>query len=514
MHRCEAGVRHLMRIRVCWCFLLAMLGVPAFGKLPQALWVVEPSAWSHSEQTLVATLQGLVAQSEAPIWINEPNGMHEVVLAELVKEGVSLRSTDDPWRLLRECREAIQGYVVYESSGDSINTATSLCGVERAVAVTPDLVEKAQLAGLREVADARGMTAMEAFEKHSGSWSKRKLAVQEKGKHRHLRDWVVAEKAFCYHGLSKRDRARVHGMMEPNHWVLGWDGEHDFVREVSSLGGLVLPADWSLNLSVTSRLAVALPGRLDSKFRPAKPGERIVAFVMSDGDNVQWMGGPFVKRTGFWASPLRGRFPMTWEVPPLLGELNPRALRHFYRTASPGTATDDFVAGPSGAGYVFAHHQKSPVTFAAYTGKLMQRTHLRLTTMLNSGGSMKECEAMLNRPEIDGVLYKGWLYDSEKGRIYWHNDKPCVSYRYLLWEPHRDKSPEGVAKAIATLPNDPTTDSGSYVLINAHAWSFKDIGGPMEAIRRTIALLPPGTRVVTANDLVRLLRHHRAGLQE
>ena len=239
-----------------------------------------------------------------------------------------------------------------------------------------------------------------------------------------------------------------------------------------------------------------------------------MAFVMSDGDNVQWMGGPFVKRSGFWASPHRGSFPMTWEVPPLLAELNPRGLRHLYKTASAGTVTDGFVAGPSGAGYVFAHHQKSPASFAEYTEKMMLRSHLRVTTMLNSGGSMKDCEAMLDRPEIDGSLYKGWLYDSEKGRIYWHNDKPCVSYRYLLWEPHPDKSPEGVAKAIADLPSDPTKDEGSYALINAHAWSFKDIGGPMEAIRRTIALLPPGTRVVTANDLVRLLRHHRAGLRE
>ena len=503
-----------MRIGLLWCVLLATGGTAAFAKLPQRLWVVEPSAWSRPEQTMIATLQGLAAQTDAPIWVNERRGMHEVVLTEVVNEGVLLMPVEDPWSLVNAHREEIQGYVVYKSGGNSINTATSLCGVTRAIAVTPDLVEKAKAAGLSEVADARSMTAMEAFEKHGGSWSKRGLAVQEAGKHRHLRDWVVAEKAFCYHNLSKEERARIHRSMESNHWVLGWDGEHDFVKEVSSLGGLVLPADWSWNLSVTSRLDVALPEPPSSDLTPAKPGERIVAFVMSDGDNVQWMGGPFVKRSGFWASSHRGRFPLTWELPPLLEALNPRALRHFYRTATTGSVTDGFVAGPSGAGYVFAHYQKSPVSFAMYTERMMQRTHLRLTTMLNSGGSMDDAEAMLDRPDIDGVLYKGWLYDSEKGRIHWHNDKPCVSYRYLLWEPHRNKSPERVAKAIASLPNDPTTDEGSYALINAHAWSFKDIGGPMEAIHRTIELLPSGTRVVTANDLVRLLLHHRKRLQE
>ena len=463
---------------------------------------------------MVATLQGLVAQSDAPIWINERKGMHEIVLEELVEEGVVLRSAEDPWGLVTECLESIKGYVVYDSQGDGINTATSLCGVKRAVAVTADLVDQAQIAGLREIADVRGLTAMEVFERYAGSWAKDRLAVQDARKHRHLRDWIVAEKVFCYHGLCQDDRVPIHGAMVPNHWVLGWDGEHDFVKQVSGQGGLVLPADWSWNLSVTSRLDVALPELPTSQLIPAKPGERIVAFVMSDGDNVQWMGGPFVSRSGFWASPHRGTFPMTWEVPPLLGELNSRGLRYLYQTASRGAFSDQFVAGPSGAGYVFAHHQKSAGSFAKYTEKMMQRTHLRITTMLNSGGTMKDSEAMLDRPEIDGVLYKGWLYDSEKGRIYWHNHKPCVSYRYLLWEPHRDKSPEGVAKAIANLPSDPTRDEGSYALINAHAWSFKDIGGPMEAIRRTIARLPPGTRVVSANDLVRLLKHHRVGLRE
>ena len=394
MHVGGTGVRDRMSIRLWWWVLLAMMGAPAFGRLPGSLWVVEPSAWSRSEQTMVATLQGLVARSDCPIWINERDGMHEVVLEELVKEGVEMRSADDPWSLVTECFETIQGYVVYDSGGDSINTATSLCGVKQAVAVSEELVERVQMAGLKELADVRGLTPMEVFEKHLRSWSKGGLVVQESRKHRHLRDWVVAEKAFCYHGLSKDDQARVHGRMEPNHRVLGWDGEHDFVREVSGLGGMVLPADWSWNLSVTSRLDVALPEPPSTKLIPAKPGERIVAFVMSDGDNVQWMGGPFVRRAGFWSSPHRGSFPMTWEVPPLLGELNPRGLRHLYRTASSGTVTDGFVAGPSGAGYVFAHHQKSPASFAEYTEKMMQRTHLRVTTMLNSGGSMKDCEVM------------------------------------------------------------------------------------------------------------------------
>jgi hypothetical protein len=105
------------------------------------------------------------------------------------------------------------------------------------------------------------------------------------------------------------------------------------------------------------------------------------------------------------------------------------------------------------------------------------------------------------------VVYKDYApYNAKQGRIYWYNGKPCVSYRYLLWDPEYKNSPEGVAEAIANLPSSPQTDPDSYALINVHAWSFKDIGGPMEAVKRTIDLLPPRSRVVTAEELMIILR--------
>jgi len=108
-----------------------------------------------------------------------------------------------------------------------------------------------------------------------------------------------------------------------------------------------------------------------------------------------------------------------------------------------------------------------------------------------------------------GVLYKDYApYNARRGEIFWHDGKPCVSYRYLLWEPKLANSPERVATAIAEQPASPSTDPDSYALINVHAWSYKDIGGPMEAVRQTIDLLPPGTRVVTAEEFIILLRNN------
>ena len=64
---------------------------------------------------------------------------------------------------------------------------------------------------------------------------------------------------------------------------------------------------------------------------------------------------------------------------------------------------------------------------------------------------MEETRALLEQPEVDGVLYKDYApYNKQKGAIYWHAGKPCVSYRFLLWEPRPDRSPEGVARAVAS----------------------------------------------------------------
>jgi hypothetical protein len=56
------------------------------------------------------------------------------------------------------------------------------------------------------------------------------------------------------------------------------------------------------------------------------------------------------------------------------------------------------------------------------------------------------------------------------------------------------------------MPAAPRADKASYALVNVHAWSYGSRGGPLEAVRRTIALLPPHTRVVTADQLITLLR--------
>lgn len=475
----------------------------------EKLWVLHTSDLSPAEQTLAVTLQGLVAGEPTAIWVADGciNGM---ILEQLQAEGIDIREARSVWELLEAFRPHVRGAVLYESGTPSINAATSLCGPRRAVAVDTSLVERVQAEGLDILLDLRGYDALRTFSEFGEEFAPGLLIEQPPGKNAHLRDFAVSRRAFVFWDVNPAAYAQFAAGLGSSPLVFGWGGdEHRWIREISAVGGAGIPADWSRNLSVLSRLPVELSGRPRRIPHPVSEGERIVAFVMSDGDNIQWLGGCFVSSPGFWASPHRGDFSMTWEMAPVLAQVAPRVIDHFYARASAGPAVDGFVTGPSGAGYSFHNHLPDRRAFAENTARYMEMSDLSVATMLNSGGDMSQSVELLEQEQVMGVLYKDYApYNARQGEIFWHNGKPCVSYRYLLWEPDRDKSPAGVAAAIATQPASPATDPDSYALINVHAWSYRDIGGPMEAVRQTLDLLPAGTRVVTAEELVILLRQN------
>jgi len=160
-------------------------------------------------------------------------------------------------------------------------------------------------------------------------------------------------------------------------------------------------------------------------------------------------------------------------------------------------------------GYAFHNTLPDRLAFAERTASAMVASDLTIATMLNSSGGMEQSAEQLAQPQVMGVIYKDYSpYTAKEGRIFWYEGKPCVSYRYLPWESKPADSPEGVAEAIAQLPADPQNDPDSYALINVHAWSFKEIGGPMEAVKQTVGLLPRKTRVVTAEEFFILLREN------
>jgi hypothetical protein len=125
---------------------------------------------------------------------------------------------------------------------------------------------------------------------------------------------------------------------------------------------------------------------------------------------------------------------------------------------------------------------------------------------------MSEIGPFLRLPEVDGAIYTDYSpYNRRQGQVWTERGKVCLAYRFVLWN-GLTEIPQ-LVEQVQAMPQDPTT-LGSYALINVHAWSFRDIGGPMEAIAQVIQSLPKGTRVVSATqlleDVTRLIKKNPA----
>ncbi len=383
---------------------------------------------------LAQSLQGLSGRAQPRLWL-ETGGMSAVVLQELEKEGWTLRRAASVWDLPAGIWGAAKGAVVFKLGDHSLNCATALSGVMDA-AVDESLVERVKARGLEILLDARGMDERQLLERYGPRFAGGIAAEQPWSKPSHLRDFVVARRAFVFGDLDSEFRRKAIAYFGPNAMVYGWGPqEYEWVKDLSLSGGAGLASNWCVNLSALSRL----PVKVEAPMRKAAPAplqatDRVVAFVISDGDNVQWLTGGMALSPSWFGSPRRGEFPLTWELAPMLSELAPRVLRYFYQHA---TARDSFIAAGN-PGYRFIHFEpgeKGRID-AEQSAAPLRASGLRVVSVLNDNqGGMEQCDRLLELPEVDAVLYKSFApYNRLRGAVRWHAGKPVIAYRHLLWE--------------------------------------------------------------------------------
>jgi|SRR5712664_369919 hypothetical protein len=490
------------------------LAAPPAGQIPAELWVVPFDSGRPAEMVLAQSLQGLTGTDSPRIWLDRNGGMSAVILQQLQSEGTQFHRVNSVWDLPDEFWGDPKGAILYNLGTHSLNTAVSLCGIWNAVAVDESILDQAEAKGLQIIYDARGQSEDQIFDQYFDSFSPGIAVEQADTKPAYLRDFAILRHAFTFYGFDSTFRRRVASALGPGATIFGWGpSEFTWISDFSRSAGQGVASDWCVNLSAMSKLPVEIRVRTPASSDPAQEGQRIVAFVLSDGDNVQWLTGGMPLDSKYFGSPLRGDFKMNWEVSPLLTELAPRVLKYFFDAA---TDMDGFVAaGSPGYRYIyFEPDNPKGTTDAAQTAPYLNAGHLSIVSVINDNhGTLDDVVPLLQLPEVDGVIYKPYSpYNGLGGAMSCSTDpvgrdKFAVSYKFLLWEgaSHPNDTPQAVADAVSAMPSSPQTDVGSYALINVHAWSWSSIGGPIQAVKRTIDMLPPNTRVVTVNEFFALL---------
>jgi hypothetical protein len=526
-------MKKIISLKTTLIFVASLLVcTAAFGSTPSTyypksaiskhLFVIKSSDMSPAESTLVATLQGVTAQQDESqndsatkngkpqIYIDREYGGYATWLKYLEEEGqVSHSYVDSPWELLNRYKNDINGYILFEDGDSSINVATSLAGIKNAIAVEASIESEVKSYGLTKLMDVRGKDEAWLKENYWDEFSHDIIFEQKEDFSFQLRDYAAMSKAMMFYDGNSDFRNEVVNSLNDDSVALGWgdasSGEDKFINPSSKAGVFTLPADHASNISVLSGIdQEQLDQKTDNINPDVDPNAHYVTFLMTDGDNIQWLLGDFQSDTRWFGSPHRGSFNMGWGMSPSLVDLAPSVMDWYYENASNDEFKDQFVVGPSAGGYMYPSMYPEQ-ELEQHVEKLnydMTRADLSLVQVLdfNSFNNIELWDKYTSQPSIDGLFYLEYSrYSKYEGAINWSNGKPVISAREMLWGGLDGTDEQSVIQDINNAAKNPQSSSG-YTVVMVHPWSKS-----LDSVQTVVENLNSDVEVVTPEVLVQLI---------
>ena len=504
---------HFLRLNVFTLFILFALSSSAqhidriagspypSSRKPDTLFLIDDTKLSVPQQIVIQSLQGILARHRPKIYRFSDEGSL-MWLSELhSRYGVHMRDTfqNDCLAMVRHFKDSVSGYILCDTTGSSVNAAISLSGLYNAITV-PFMLES-DFSFLNKVLDVRNWTEEDVYLKYHDSLSKNILIYQKGSASNYLGDYSIFSNAFRFYEPVKNNFTQaVIKDMNTDAALLGWgDDEHELVLTASKYSVMVHAADWANNLSVLTNVNADYDQQ-DSPFLvdTITPGVHTVCFLMTDGDNIQWMTHSFATSKKWYNSDDRGSVPLGWTISPALSELAAPIMKYLYDNASNSElGRDHFVAGPSGLGYFFPEAFPDLTTNTDLLNKYMAKSDLRIVNVIGNARS-PDLSAYTQCTNIDAVFYYMYSdYSGWKGKIGWSNDKPIIGGRYSLWGDR--ETPQSIAQKLNNEVKDQFSPEG-YSLIPVHAWTYT-----VEDVKKCVAMLNGDVRVVAPDDFVRLI---------
>eukprot|EP00730_Choanoeca_flexa_P003519 TRINITY_DN11432_c0_g2_i4.p1 TRINITY_DN11432_c0_g2~~TRINITY_DN11432_c0_g2_i4.p1 ORF type:complete len:526 (+),score=83.70 TRINITY_DN11432_c0_g2_i4:43-1620(+) len=301
--------------------------------------------------------------------------------------------------------------------------------------------------------------------------------------------------------------------------AMGWGPEEQYVTELGRYNTLVHASDFNLDLPVLTNLHVhahVKPEDASSKAKAAKAdltmhradkaglSKHTVAFVMTDGDNLQWLLGGWSTDPRWYGHPQRGIVPMGWTFSPATQYIAPVPAAHMRGQA---TRNDSFVGAASGLGYIYPSSYSDIRTFANVTGQSFRDGDFNILNVLDQRYDEYAVEQLMSHDELDAMLiYLGQCYAGTNGMSTFVNGKPVLSARVALWSGVSHSSHcqgvDGVVARLLMQERDPTRLEG-YSIVPVHAWShnYSDVIRVVQALE-----LAGGVDVVTPDQLIQRIK--------
>jgi hypothetical protein len=506
----------------------ALLGVAvgfctAEAATPSTIYMYDLNQGSAERNALMASLSGIVARTTADVAMGYQFGNSssdpEFWVDRYIDDHPGVGKVwqgSVPWFIDRY-KSQLSGYVVYDAA--TINEATSVAGALGAVMVDSSLLSGSvgsalNQAGLAQVADVRGRNSAWVYANYGAQLNKDLIFRQQPQFSFQLRSYAVANSGFVFNATGAERDAYLAGQNDHS-LVYGWgynNDEGEFFGSASRHNLMGVPADHYQSSAALSKWDAPIPLQSShtSPATPTEPGKHYVAFVMSDGDNVQWLTNDFARSNRWFGSPHRGNFDMTFDMSPALREANPVAMKYIYEEAA-GDAHRTFFVAAGGEGLNYPSQTPDIAGFMDASIAAMQAVDQNIISVLDDSPNMAKLEQMVERPEIMGLMLKtGNAYKGRNGQIHWHEGKPIVSVKYSLWDGF--DTPNQIISALNAAPTDSLHNQASYTIVNVHPWSTSltdgGQGDPMSNVNYIVNNLANSVNVVTLEELMIHLRNN------
>ncbi|MCC8171494.1 MAG: hypothetical protein LIP00_06850 [Parabacteroides sp.] len=454
------------------------------------------------EMNLAQSVSGLAAQAlnagtgNEGVWIETRLPDYRLYYKALLKRTRAVESGEtDVWSLVRRYSEKgiVKGYVLYDSrrNDNSVNAATVQAGIRQGVLVDVSQEKRARSLGLAKLYDACAVKLDREWFGQTRAKLDNRLIVLANPAAGNNRDYAIAHKAMVYYGVD----SLLDTILEwaaPLSPVVGWNSgpEFEHIAPCSQWGLINTASDWCMNLPLLLVPDNAVPARFESlnlrniDWNDPAPCH---AFVMSDGDNMQWTFGGFIRSADYWANRYNSRLPMSFTSCAVnLSMAAPDVLHILAASQPPHTSVVEY-----GGGYYYpdlfaskrAGRDALLRRFARIVNAHLQKTGIRVFGFIcrdvNSEAARHAYRIFAEELEnIAGMIAVQYVpYNGGNGKVFWAPGKngrqiPVLSAKTQLWA-SLDIPGSGNPQRVAACINDAAGKGGGESRFGwtiVHAW--------------------------------------------
>ncbi len=180
---------------------------------PVSLYVIDQQKMTKSENTMIASLQGIIAsKSKTQIYTLDKSHPDYMTWLRDLKSNYSIKYeiVDNPWVLVDKFKKYAKGYVLYDGSNPkdvSINNACSIASLKCALVVDKSVENKVKEHGITKLlGDCRNTDKYWAYNNLWNSGLNHSTVIElNSSRSSALRDYAIMTKSLIFYEDDKND---------------------------------------------------------------------------------------------------------------------------------------------------------------------------------------------------------------------------------------------------------------------------------------------------------------------